>query len=394
MNQCTICGREMAKIFSLGNQPLANKYPASKDFFQKEIIEEMTVFYCDPCGYINVPCSIDRSVFFEDYYYLSSINRELVDHFQTLADEINKRNYKFVLDVGSNDGILLKPLKERGIRCIGIDPSENVSEIANAAGLETLVGFFDASSIKSIKSKYGHPDLVCASSVFTHLESPKDFFYTANDLLSDKGEILIEVEYLGDIIESLGFERFYFDRPHYYSVKSLKSLGEQAGFDLIRVERISPHGGSVRAIFARCGSSPEIDDSVHVFIGNEARLLNRLAINEQFGLFSEECKILREKLEEFKKAGINVGAYGCPARFSTITNFANIGPDLLPHVVDDSPLKSGRFSPGKHVPIVPFSPSRRAEVYIVFAYEYIKSIREKVGDERAEYFKPIPFQLI
>ena len=394
MNQCLICGGQMGQLFSMGKQPLANKYPASAEEFRAEIIEEMQIFYCDPCRYLNIPCDVDRSVFFEDYYYLSSVNKELVDHFSQLAESIKSGGYRFVVDVGSNDGILLKPLRDREIKCLGLDPSENVSEIANAVGLETLVGFFDASSANYIKANYGRPDLICASSVFTHLENPAEFFRTADSLLADDGKILIEVEYLREIVNCLSFERFYFDRPHYYSVRSLKILGEISGFKLVRVESITAHGGSVRAIFARKEDSAAIHSSVSQAIEEEGALLHSSAIHKQFELFKDECVALRERLEAFKQAGRKVAGYGCPARFSTITNFAHIGSDLIPHVIDDSPLKNGRFSPGKHIPIVEFSRHRDTEIYIVFAYEYILSIKKRVGMEGIHYFKPIPFEAL
>jgi methylation protein EvaC len=394
MHECPICKDDLSFLFSMGQQPLANKYPASRKEFATEVVEEMRVFYCPSCLYINIPCQINRSVFFEDYYYLSSVNKELVDHFNQLAETIKLREPRFVLDVGSNDGVLLKPLKELNIRCLGIDPSENVSQIANLAGLETLVGFFDSSSIKQIKDNYGMPDMMCASSVFTHLEDPKEFFELANELLEPRGEILIEVEYLGSIVNALGFERLYFDRPHYYSLKSLKRLGDAAGFELIKIEQIAPHGGSVRAIFARKDSGHTIEPAVGRAIEGEEVSLQRKAINRQFDLFRGACEVLKAKLEDFNANGFKVAGYGCPARFSTITNFANIGSKLLPQVVDDSPLKSGRFSPGKHVPIVSFFPDNGTDIYIVFAYEYIKSIKEKIKTKRVRYFKPIPFEAL
>jgi methylation protein EvaC len=384
----------MTSLFSMGMQPLANKYPLSVVNLDTEIIEEMQVFFCDLCKYIHIPCSIDRSVFFEDYYYLSSVNKELTDHFNKLAGVIESKKYKFVLDVGSNDGVLLKPLKERGIRCLGVDPSENVSKIANLAGLETLVSFFDLSCVEHITEKYGRPDLICASSVFTHFEQPREFFRVADALLVDNGEVLIEVEYLREIVHSLGFERFYFDRPHYYSIRSLKELGDSVGFVLVRVEPISAHGGSVRAVFARGNAVGEIDTSVGQLIKEEDSFLHPAAIYRQFELFKRECIILREKLAAWKQIGLTVAGYGCPARFSTITNFVDIGVDLLPQVIDDSPLKSGRFSPGKHIPIVPFQGSLGTDIYIVFAYEYIRSIKEKIGLEGINYFRPIPFRVL
>ena len=390
MPSCLICNGSTRPLFSLGLQPLANKYPKAIEDFASEITREMTAFYCPDCSYINLPCDIDRSVFFEDYYYLSSVNRELVNHFQSLADHIKSVGYQFVLDVGSNDGILLRPLKTLGIKCLGIDPSENVSEIANREGLETLVGFFNKATAQSVKASHGKPDLICASSVFTHLDNPLEFFEAAESLLQEGGAVIVEVEYMGSIVDSLAFERFYFDRPHYYSVRALSKIAGSAGFQLSEISFIDAHGGSVRAVFHRYGTQNP-SAKVREIIEAEKASLSEEHIVSKFQDFKRAGLQFMESIRKMLSEGRRVAAYGCPARFSTITNFCGIGSSLLPYVIDDSPLKSGRFSPGKHIPIVPFSSAEEVDSYIVFAYEYIDSIRSKVNASHVEYFKPIPF---
>ena len=199
------------------------------------------------CGQLNQ--IIDRSEMFEDYYYLSSVNPELQEHFNVLAEKLKKHD--FVLDIGSNDGILLRPLKKLGVNCLGIDPSVNVGKIANDEGLETIIDFFTAKSAKKIIENYGHPDAIVASSIFTHLEEPKDFIEALYNLISSDGNIYIEIEYLSNLIKNFQFERFYFDRPFYYSVTSMKQIFKEKGLSLTEVEKISPHGGSLRLTFSK-----------------------------------------------------------------------------------------------------------------------------------------------
>ena len=121
----------MEKISSLGLQPLANKYPKDAREMEIEFKSSMEIYFCESCLYVNIPCTISRDFFFEDYFYLSSVNKELMEHFRLLADHIKNIKSNFVLDVGSNDGILLEQLLKKDINCLGIDPSENVSKIAN-----------------------------------------------------------------------------------------------------------------------------------------------------------------------------------------------------------------------------------------------------------------------
>ena len=390
MANCIVCHTQLAPTFSLGPQPLANKYPKSQSDTNNEFKEEMNVYFCEDCGYANVPCSVDRSVFFEDYYYLSSVNKELNNHFIDLAEEIHQKKYNFVVDVGSNDGILLRPLKERGVKFLGVDPSENVSKIANDNGLRTIVGFFDERMVEYINKEYGRPDLITASSVFTHLNDPLDFFENVKNLLQPNGRLIIEVEYLQKIVSDFAFERFYFDRPHYYSLKSLAKMGLKYGFNIEDADIVNVHGGSLKVTFV-FGGGDLINSNVEKILEHEAAYLNISNFLSKFNDFRIGCANMRNAIHEFKNKGFSVAGYGCPARFSTITNFSGLSASDISHVVDDSPLKQGRFSPGMHIPIVSYNPDGKPDVYIVFAFEYIASIKEKVGLLTGGYFKPVPF---
>lgn len=390
MCNCIVCDARLAPTFSLGQQPLANKYPKSKSDKNNEFKMEMNVYFCEDCGYANVPCSVDRNIFFEDYYYLSSVNKELNNHFIDLAEEIFEKNFNFVVDVGSNDGILLRPLKERGVKFLGVDPSENVSKIANDNGLTTIVGFFDNDAVDYIKTVYGSPDLITAASVFTHLDDPLSFFANVKNLLQPNGRLIIEVEYLQKIVSDFAFERFYFDRPHYYSLKSLSKMGAKYGFDIEDADIINVHGGSLKVTFV-LGQAYIKNSRVNKLLEQEAAYLNTTNLLSKFNDFRIGCENMLKAIQEFKDKGLSVAGYGCPARFSTITNFSGLSVSDISHVVDDSPLKQGRFSPGMHVPIVSFNLDQKPDVYIVFAFEYIASIKEKVGVMRGGYFKPVPF---
>ena len=398
--RCLGCSTKLERLFSLGSQPLANKYPRSQASFKDEFSAELEVFGCGTCNYSHVPCSVDRSVFFEDYYYLSSVNTELVNHFEDLAAYLKSIGSTFVVDVGSNDGVLLKPLKGFGIKCLGVDPSENVGKIANDNGLDTIIDFFDLESAKRILTTKAKASTIVASSVFTHLENPTEFFKACDLLLDRGGDIIIEVEYLLDIFTSLGFERFYFDRPHYFTLRSIQLIAEKQGFQVVDCERIKPHGGSLRLRISRISDAKVCAPKVQSILEEELEALTKASIQQFFKSFEEKCQELRVFLTDLKKHKTQVMAYGCPARLSTITNFSNIGVELLPYIVDDSPIKSGRYSPGKHIPIYSEPQSTEVTVIMTFAYEYINSIRTKIhskfpsGLNGIEFYRPIPLTKI
>ena len=194
---CKICNHEpMKKVVDLGLQPLANKYPKNSNEIKNEKKFPLILTFCENCLNVQIEKLINRKEMFEDYYYLSSVNMGLVNHFESLAKKINLSS--FIVDIGSNDGILLKPLKKMGIKAIGVDPSINVGKIANDQGLETLIGFFSNAIVEKIIKMYGKPDTVVASNIFTHIENPKEFVLNIKKLIEENGMFVLEVEYLSN----------------------------------------------------------------------------------------------------------------------------------------------------------------------------------------------------
>tara|TARA_B100001248_G_scaffold217788_1_gene173054 strand:+ start:17086 stop:18294 length:1209 start_codon:yes stop_codon:yes gene_type:complete len=385
--KCELCGSDCNVLADLGNQPLANKYPANKDAFKKEKFWHLKALICSNCFCGQLNEMIDRSEMFEDYYYLSSVNAELNKHFDDFAKDL--LDFNFVLDVGSNDGILLRPLKNNNVKCLGIDPSINVGEIANNEGLETIVDFFNMDSAKYIKDNYGKPDAIVASSIFTHLEKPKDFIESLEYLISNNGEIFIEIEYLLNLVKKCQFERFYFDRPFYYSVTSMKNIFEENNLVLTNVKEISPHGGSLRLSFMKRDHNLKIDDSVKNFLELERNFFKSSNVND----FQKEIeKNAKDLVDLLNKDNLTIAGYGAPARLATITNFANIDINKIKYVVDDSPLKAGRYSPGMHIPIVnkDYLLKEKPDLLVVFAYEYIESIFEYTKQLGIPHYQPIP----
>ena len=332
---------------------------------------------------------VSRERMFEDYYYLSSVNAGLVRHFEALAKKL--ASAKFVVDVGSNDGILLKPLKQLGVNAIGVEPSINVSKIANKQGLTTICAFFDESSVAEVEKSYGKADVIVASSVFTHLENPHEFVDAVKKLLTDDGRFIIEVEYIGNILRLIQFERFYLDRIFYYSLTSLKRLFEMHDMVIADVEHIEPHGGSLQVTIQRKGQGKAPSKAVDVQLKAEEEALNV----DNLALFKNrvdtQIAAFRDLLAGYKSSNLKVAGYGAPARVSTICNYGKIGPELIAFTVDDSPLKQNKFTPGTHIPIVTKAhlDSHPPNILVVFAYEYFEDIRKKT-DALYRYLLPIP----
>jgi len=390
--KCKLCGSSKIKTFlQLGRQPLANKYPTLEQFATEEF-HELNINFCTECKTVQLDQIVDRSKMFTDYYYLSSVNKPLVTHFEELAVMIAESKPHFVIDIGSNDGILLKPLKALGVDSIGVEPSVNVSKIANDKGLITINSFFNQQAVDFIKQKYQKADFVVASSVFTHLENPHDFIEAVKNVMTSDGMFIVEVEYIKNIIENIQFERFYFDRIFYYSLTSLNKLFQAHGMRIVDADVVDMHGGSLRVTVVKESSNLHFTPR-YIELLNGENALNIELLSEFASLCVSAMNEFKNELTIFKERGLKVAGYGVPARVATITNFGGIDKHLIEYLVDDSPLKIGKYSPGEHIPIYDRQHliDNPVDVLIVFAYEYADDIKSKSAGLTKVYIRPIPF---
>lgn len=389
---CKICNSEsIRKIIDLGSQPLANKYPSTKKEIDFEKKYNLSIYFCKNCLSFQIKKKISPSLLFKDYYYLSSVNKALVDHFHKLSNKL--KNSSFVVDIGSNDGIFLKFLKQKNINFIGVEPSINVGKIANNNNLTTLIGFFDSNVVKKIIKDYGHPDVVVCSSVFTHIQNPHKFIYNLSKLLKDDGLFILEIEYFPNFIKFTQFERFYFDRPFYYSVNSIKNLFAKYSLHIFDIEKINIHGGSIRCYIKKSFKVKETLRLKKILL-NEKNILNLTSLKRfKLDILNKTNKLLTN-LKHFKSKNYKVVGYGAPARVSTITNYTKINNNLIEYIIDDSFLKQNRYSPGQHIKIKSLKNAdiNNIDILIVFAYEYFHDIKHKIKNKNIKFYKPIPFK--
>lgn len=386
---CILCvSKNTFEFLDLGKQPMANKYPTTPNPENEEFFN-VKVFFCPDCKNIQLDTLVSRDTMFVNYYYLSSVNKALVKHYEEFAKTL--AGSQFVVDIGSNDGISLKPLREMGIKFLGVDPSINVGKIANDAGLTTMVDFFNAESAAKIEKEYGKADVITGLSMFSHLQDHHQFIEDVKSLLTDDGRFIVEVEYNSAMLHKQAFERFYLDRVSYFSVTSFDKLFKLHGMYLSDVEFTDIHGGSLRITAKKSIGYTEQSSRVFTALNIENGILTVEKVRS-FGLeATHQVNKLKQKLEEYKQQGLKVAGYGSPARVSTLTNFGDIGNDLIEFIVDDSPLKQGRFSPGKHIPIVDIAylNVNKPDVLVVFAHEYLDDIKTRLkGDYRLVL--PIP----
>ena len=390
--KCRVCHSNKTKEFlNLGKQPLANKYPKNIKEIKKEKKFNLSIFFCEVCRTAQIKNIISRKLMFEEYFYLSSVNKGLRDHFNKLAKKLKK--YNFIVDIGSNDGILLEPLKKNKVKGIGIDPSFNVGKIANDRGLKTYIDFFEKRVINKIIKEHSKPDVIVASSVVTHLEDPLKFAKNSKYFLKENGILIIEIEYLYNFIKNLEYERFYFDRPFYYSANSINYIFQSFGMSLFDIELINIHGSSLR-LYIKNAKVVKKTKRCKEILSKEKKFLNISTLNKINKKIIKESNNLKNKLTQFKIDGKKIIGYGAPARVSTITNFSKINSKLIDYIIDDSPIKQNKFTPGSHIKILNKNKNIKSNinVVIVFAYEYFRDIRKNFKNINVKFYKPIPLK--
>ena len=385
--KCDLCNNKLNEFLDLASQPLANKYPKREEFKNEDFFP-LKVLFCESCKNVQLGHKVSRERMFEKYFYLSSVNKGLVRYFEKLANEL--KDSDFVIDIGSNDGILLRPLQSLGVDCLGIDPSD-VAKAANDEGLTTIVSFFDSNCVNKINEQYEKPDTIVCSSTFTHLEDPHDFIKNLKNLLREDGKFIVEVEYVGNFIKNIHFERFYLDRIFYYSLTSLKNLFGQYEMEVIDVEEIEPHGGSLKVTIYNSSQKKQPTQRVLDRLKQEEKELTVEKLNEFKKVVKENIDKFKNKLIEYKEKGLKVCGYGSPARVSTICNYGKIDKNLIKFTVDDSPLKCGKFTPGTHIPIDSKEELEEydPDIIVMFAYEYFEDIKKKLN-KSYKFLLPIP----
>jgi len=325
---------------------------------------------------------------FEYYLYISSLSSTLVKHLDSLAKVIVDRfrlgPSDLVVDIGSNDGTLLESFGRRGVRTLGVDPARNLTQLATAKGIATMVAFFDARSAAEIESTYGRASIITATNVFLHIPELSGFMQGLETALAPGGSLVAEWHYLGDLLAQRAFDTIYHEHCSYWSLTAVDRMLRSHGFAVYDVERLPIHHGQLR-IFA--GRIAEHEPTAAVAALKAAERENGLTKFETYQAFAADVRAihdnLRATLAELQAAGKRVVGYGAPAKGSTLLSYLELGPDRIEYIADKSPLKQGRVTPGSHIPIVPAE--RLIEDLPDYTLLLAWNFADEILQEQAEY---------
>jgi len=381
-SDCRICGNTgLAKFFDFGNMPLAGNYILKKDFSEEKFYP-LEVYFCDRCTLVQLLHVVSADDLFRNYFYSSSVSlsKHFIDYAEEVVNKLKILPGSFIVEIGSNDGVLLGPLRGLGMKTLGVDPAINISKIAESKGLRIIKDFFNEKVASQIKSEDGCADLICANNVFAHIDNIHEIVKGIKTLLKPEGIFVFEVHYVGDLIDKLQYDTIYHEHLCYYSLRSLVYLFERFNMAIFDVERISIHSGSIR-VYAANKDKRKALASVKKMLGLEIeKSLDKLDTYDRFFKESQIHKIkLNDMLKAIKKDKKEIAGYGAPGRGNTLLNYCKIGLEIINYTVDESSQRYGRYIPGMHIPIYPVDVFRdkKPDYALLLAWSYADNIFKK-----------------
>ena len=375
---CRCCGsKKLKRALSLGYQPLANNLLENIDDKTKVYPLELNV--CEECFNCQLSVAINSDEMFSNYLYQSSTTQSFREHFILAAkkyiSDFKLDTNSYIIDVGSNDGVGLKPFLDLGFSNIqGIEPAKNLADIANKNGIKTFHGYLDEKALNPIKNG---ADLLLASNVFAHADDLKSMAESMKKLIKPEGKIIIEVQYLLNTIKDLTFDNIYHEHTNYWSLTALNRFFENLELKIFDVEEINTHGGSIR-IYISQEKNIEIKQTVKEFLKKEKEFgLNKISTYLDFGKKVENLKKeVVKNLKNLKKKYPNIVGYGAPAKASTTLNYFNIKEEI-DFIVEDNSLKHGKFIPGVNIPIVSKKKIKdKNSAILVLAWNFFDEIKK------------------
>ena len=382
---CRVSGTPLTKVLDFGMQPLGNGFLQAKDF-KDEYFFPMEIGYSEVSMMFQlIEQPAPEKMFHDHYAFYSSTSSFMAQHFKQFAQQVMQSGYlakddPFVVELGCNDGIMLKNFAEKSVRHLGIEPSLNVAQEANKQGVRTRSDFFTEELAEIIVREEGQADAFLAANVMCHIPDIVGVVKGIKKLLKPTGVVMFEDPYLGDVVAKTSYDQIYDEHVFLFSALSIQYLFGLQGMELIDVLPQKTHGGSMRYVLAHQGAHP-VKDSVRQLIAKEkAQGLDRLATFDTFRANVEQSRSkLVALLKDLKAQGKRVAGYAATSKSTTILNYCGIGPDLIEYICDTTPIKQGKFSPGVHIPVVPYESFKSSppDYAVLLAWNHAEEIMAK-----------------
>jgi methylation protein EvaC len=381
MSACRVCQSSVEPFIDFGRMPLANGF-LSPEQFAGEYFFNLAAAYCPRCTLVQLVEQPDRERMFNDRYpFFSATSSRMQEHFARLAGEVIAAlpaGDPFVVEIGSNDGTLLRHVARAGHRHLGIEPSASVARAAAEAGVNSVGRFFDATLARAIVAEHGPADAIIAANALSHIGDPHAVVEGIAILLARGGTCVIEDPYWGDVVAATAFDQIYDEHASYFSMTAIANLFAEHGLVVVDAIPFDVHGGSMRYVIGGSGSGPPSLRAARLLEQERASGMHR---PETFAAFRDRVTAtgaaLSALLREHKAAGRRVVGYGATSKSTTTVNFFGITPDLIEFISDTTPAKQGLFSPGMHIPVRPHAEftARYPERALLFLWNHATEVR-------------------
>jgi SAM-dependent methyltransferase len=387
---CRSCGdSSTVGVLDLGSTPLANALLDDAGLTSAEPRFPLALVFCPACSLVQITETVPPEQLFRNYFYFSSYSETMLEHAAALAERLTTARQlgsgSLVVEAASNDGYLLKNYVARGVPVLGIEPAVNVAKLAVEDGIRTISEFFGDILAARLAREGKGADVFHANNVLAHVADLNGFVRGIAAILKPNGVAVIEAPYVRDMIDKLEFDTIYHEHLCYFSLTALDHLFRRHALRLVDAERITIHGGSLRIFAVPAESAEQPTSRLGNLLDEEAKLgLRSEGYYRDFATRVWELRdALRAKLQELKAAGKRIAAYGASAKGSTLLNVFGVGRESLDFVVDRSPHKQGRYTPGTHLPIAP--PERLIEQMPDYVLLLTWNFKDEILRQQQEY---------
>jgi methylation protein EvaC len=383
--RCRVCDAAISTFMSFGRMPIANGFLTDEQI-PNEYFFELAPSFCGQCSMFQLVEQPQPDKMFHSHYaFYSSTSRYMQLHFEAfakvvIADVLAERVDPFVVELGSNDGIMLRHFHDRGIRHLGVEPSVNVADVARSRGIRTISAFFNRKLAEEIVAEHGRADVMLAANVMCHIPDLRGVAAGAQYLLKAGGVFIFEDPYLGDMIAKTSYDQIYDEHVFIFSATSIAHAFAPHGLELVDVAAQITHGGSMRYTLAPKGSRRATARVAEQLAKERTQGLDKAETYQRFKQNCENSRArLMQALDELRGQAKRVVGYGATSKSTTVTNYCGITPQHVEFISDTTPIKQGKLSPGAHIPVRPYAEFTRTypDYALLFAWNHAVEIRQK-----------------
>jgi hypothetical protein len=356
---CRLCAsRDLELVVQLEPTPLADQYVPAQRLEHPQETYPLDLFLCRGCGHVQLLDVVSPEAIYDDYIYETSNSLGLPQHFdgyaQSVMNHVNPADGGLVVDIGSNDGTLLRSFQKRGMRVLGIDPAREIALKATDAGVETLAYFFSSRMAFQLREERGPAAVITSNNLMANVDDLRDLSAGVLTMLAPDGVWVFETGYLADLVQKTIFDNIFHEHMDYHSVVPLEAFFSSQGMELVDVQRVDTKGGSLRGTVQATGGPLSVSPTVGEFMDSEVRLgLTRPETYRKFASRLDSVKLqLCDMLSSLQRQGKSIAGYGASHSVTTLIYHFGLG-STLEFLVDDNPIKQGLFSPGHHLPVFP-----------------------------------------